>query len=400
MLAIHFLLAIGSYQGKYPLTKTCIRDDRIIGAWSMKELDHHYDIFLNDYFYEVKHRITKKNEGKIYISKVNNTYMMNLLDENGEYMYAKYDFNNQGDLVITAIDGSYDDGTGTLLQNKKFDSQTDFLNFFINTHEKSTFFSETFEDHFKKIKPRGGRDYAVFFTAHEYDNSAWQPLPNIPKEVRLLANDLSDMYSFNVRTVPNATYQDIINILKEYENSNLYDSDSQLLLFFSMHGQRTPDNQGYLIPRDGGKRVSEKWLSHTVLSDIVNELPCPRILVSIDACYSGVFGANRGKPPTPDWEIAKQDCAMKRRMAFEEVHLSRKYITAGRADDLVPSDGKFAARWHRALQSKGGEDGILSLGELWATLDQVDVVRPTNGNFGSGKIKGDFAFVCNTCCFK
>lgn len=249
-----------------------------------------------------------------------------------------------------------------------------------------------------EAQTRRGRDYALFFTAYQYDNaSAWPELKAVPAEIAKLERSLRELYGFEVKVINNATREDIVNTLTTWSDKKRYDSDSQLLLFFSMHGQRTPQNQGYLIPRDGGASVSSgKWLSHTDLSDMVDAIPCPRILVSLDACFSGAFGANRAIPGGADWEIANLDCNVKRELAFKNKYPARKYLTAGHANDRAPADSKYAERWYKALQNEG-DDGIVSFSELWGALDQVDYVRPTNGVFGSDN-KGDFAFIKKSPC--
>jgi formylglycine-generating enzyme len=246
---------------------------------------------------------------------------------------------------------------------------------------------------------RTGRDYAVIFTVANYDNPLiWPHLPQIPDEVVQLERLLRTEYGFDVKVVPDATRNKIETTLETYGNKNLYGTDSQLLLFFAMHGQRTTQGQGYLIPKEGTKSATT-WLAHTQLSDIINELPCPRILVSIDACYSGTFGDNRSVPGGAVWEMDNLDCGVKRKLAFENKMPTRRYLTAGRADQRVPGKSKFAERWQKALNSKGGEDGILSFAELWAQLYQLDGsgVLATNGTFGSDRA-GDFAFICKSCC--
>ncbi|MEI6408447.1 MAG: SUMF1/EgtB/PvdO family nonheme iron enzyme [Bacteroidota bacterium] len=249
-----------------------------------------------------------------------------------------------------------------------------------------------------EAQTRRGRDYALFFTAYQYDDAAsWPELKAVPAEIAKLERSLRDLYGFEVKVINNATREDIVNTLTTWSDKKRYDSDSQLLLFFSMHGQRTPQNQGYLIPRDGGARVSSgKWLSHTDLRDMVDAIPCPRILVSLDACFSGAFGANRAIPGGTEWEIASLDCNVKRELAFKNKYPARKYLTAGHENDRAPANSKYAERWAKALQNED-DDGILSFSELWSALDQTDYVRPTNGVFGSDN-KGDFAFIKKSPC--
>lgn len=248
---------------------------------------------------------------------------------------------------------------------------------------------------------RKNEDYAIFFTTFKYDNpNFWPNLNSISAEIVEIERLLRDEYGFKVIIVPNASRQDIERTLNEYNQSRLYGSDSQLLLFFSMHGQRTLQGAGYLIPKEGTDKPGT-WLAMSQLRDMVDDLPCPHILVSLDACYAGTFGETRSMPIRSDWEIDNLDCNEKRKLFFENKAPTRKYLTAGRAEQRVPGQSLFSKRWQMALNSKGGEDGILSFSELWGHIYQIDgsSAIATNGAFGRDK-SGDFAFICNKCCLE
>lgn len=255
----------------------------------------------------------------------------------------------------------------------------------------------TFDNGFSQAHKN--EDYAIIFTTFKYDYPhIWPNLNSIPEETVEIERLLRDEYGFKVIIVPNASRKDIERTLDEYNKSHLYGSDSQLLLFFSMHGQRSLQGAGYLIPKEGSDKPGT-WLAISQLRDMVDDMPCPHILISLDACYAGTFGETRSIPIRSDWEIDNLDCNEKRKMFFENKAPTRKYLTAGRAEQRVPGRSLFSRRWQMALKSKGGEDGILSFFELWGYIYQIDGsgTIPTNGAFGRDK-SGDFAFICNKCC--
>jgi len=399
------IMEVFGYYGQYPITDSFIQDDRIIGLWegtdggySMK-----YEIIKKKDYYELidKEAGDDKDEhiGYIYISKIGSINFLNIYTNlmkryYAPYNYAKYTFDSQGKCIVNILEEDYVDGDNNRLGKKTFASSNSFQNYISKNYMKDNFFGRK-EVFTKNTNPRQGKDRAIFFTASDYKDSYWQPLPAVDKEVNLLANDLSRLYDFDVKVVQNATRDDIIKTLELYDNKQMYDTDSQLLLFFSMHG-KSIQNRGYLIPSDGGAKVSS-WVAHSHLIDIIDKLPCPRILVSIDACYSGTFGPNRESPGGADWEIDNLDCKVKCEIAFNNKYPTRKYITAGHAEDRVPANSQFAARWLKALKSGCEGDGILSYAELWGKLDQIGIIRPTNGTFSPGD-KGDFVFVCKSGC--
>ncbi len=245
--------------------------------------------------------------------------------------------------------------------------------------------------------PRNGRDYAVFFVAATYENG-WSNLRDAPAEVQNIATELRERYGFEVRIVPDAKRADIVRVLGEYKQKK-YKPQDQLLLFFSMHGVHDKDSdQGYLIPKDGLLQdfTYESWYSHAALRDLAGSMPCNRVLVALDACYSGIFGGHRDdNRPTPAWEREDYLCTERLIKAFN-ANKTRKYLTAG-GDVRVPAKSVFAARWLAALRSDGGDDGLLGFHELLGTLDQFQEPRPTAGDFVA-ETNGDFVFVKKNGC--
>jgi sulfatase modifying factor 1 len=242
------------------------------------------------------------------------------------------------------------------------------------------------------------KDYAVFFVASKYDR-AWQSLPDAPGEVEAIARELKDNYGFDIRIVYNAKRADIIKTLGEYK-AKQYGRKDQLLLFFSMHGMHVRDggiDQGYLIPKDAKLTdpTYDSWYSHAALRDLSGSMPCNRVLVALDACYSGIFCKTRDRPDGPAWERPDYKCRERLAKAFNN-NTTRKYITAG-GDTRVPAKSIFAAQWVAALKSGGGPDGLLSFTELTGYVDQFQEPRPASGDFVPGT-SGDFVFVNQDGC--
>lgn len=243
---------------------------------------------------------------------------------------------------------------------------------------------------------RSGKDYAVFFVTSKFDNG-WTSLEYAPKEVSDIGEVLREQYGFDVRIVSEVNRDKIVQTLAEYKRKT-YGPQDQLLLFFSMHGVHDPDSdQGYLIPKNGlyDDPSYETWYSHAALRDLAHSIKCPRILVALDACYSGIFGKSRSKPDAPDWEEKDLDCKTKISLAFEGGN-TRKYLAAG-GDTRVPAKSEFAAQWLSALQNVSIETGMLSYLELLARLDELKDPKPTWGNFVTGT-DGNFAFIRKDAC--
>ena len=245
---------------------------------------------------------------------------------------------------------------------------------------------------------RQGKDYAVFFVASKFDHG-WSTLKEAPQEVQAIADLLRDEYDFEVKIVTDATRAKISKTLGEYKTKT-YDPQDQLLLFFSMHGVHDAgSDKGYLVPKDGLEEdpTYDTWYSHSQLAEMATSIRCKRVLVALDACYSGIFGYGKGKPARAAWEMENKDCQSKLKTAFEGGE-TRKYLTAG-GDTRVPARSIFAAQWLAALETGGGTDGLLSYLELVNTITEYKNPEPSWGDFKPGT-KGDFVFVKKGGCAK
>lgn len=240
------------------------------------------------------------------------------------------------------------------------------------------------------------KDYAVFFVASKYDRG-WQSLPDAPGEADSVALLLKRIYGFDVKVVKNADRADITKTLEEYKLKH-YGPKDQLLFFFSMHGFRDKMNgDGYLIPKDGlpEDKTHDSWLSYTELAHTTNAMPCNRVLVILDACYSGLFNGYRDRPESPAWERGDYLCRERFQKAFGN-KTTRKGLTSG-GNTRVPAKSVFVAGLTTALKSGGGEEGLLGINKIYYSFLELIVPQPTLADFVP-TTDGDFVFVKKGGC--
>ena len=99
---------------------------------------------------------------------------------------------------------------------------------------------------------RPGKDYALFFAVHQYEDSQLTDLPNTVKNTREIEKVLKDKYAFETEFIENPKLDDIEQKLEEYRwkfASGAFPKDGQLLVFFSGHGVQEYNN-GYFLPAD------------------------------------------------------------------------------------------------------------------------------------------------------
>ncbi len=243
-------------------------------------------------------------------------------------------------------------------------------------------------------QPREGKDYALFFVVTDFDH--WQDFPSgTADQVSQIAGELKDHYGFQVEIIPNPTRKTILDKLTNDYGKRRFGPKDQLLVYFSMHGHYEEGGTGALIPKDGKLQdpTYDSWITHPILEDLLNRIPCEHITLALDACYSGTFGPEyRSKPETPAWETA-DDCASKTANALR--YKSRLYLTSGGVE-RTPTTSQFADKWLEALYLRN-TDGLLGFHELFDVLSEANP-RPMFGEFRGHVKGGDFIFVHAQAC--
>ena len=235
---------------------------------------------------------------------------------------------------------------------------------------------------------RQGKDYALLFAANSYEH--WQELVNPILDAGKIKTALKDTYGFEVELIPNPTMQAVFAALRKYAKKTYHDED-QLMIFFAGHGHFDADFQiGYLVARDSELPANDKehvgYISHPLLKEHIDNIACKHIFLMIDACFSGTLDhellTHRGE------KNQDKPVDIERVMQYQ----TRRYMTSG-GNEYVPDKSEFAYRVLEALRSRGGEDGILTLEELFGYVEQAKP-QPRQGKFGYRNEPGsDFLFI-------
>ena len=254
-----------------------------------------------------------------------------------------------------------------------------------------------FSFHQKKKTFRSGKDYALFFAVNNYDNM--RNLQNPIRNARSLANELEENYGFQTEVITNPTLDDIERKLDEYQTrfaqnrNGQYQSNGQLLVFFSGHGIEE-DRNGYFLPKDvDPKRLYRTSIAYNIWREKINKIDCKHILVAIDACFSVTFdpgwwnrsGPNVGKRPGELSEGQKL-------LANHESNKARLFFTSDAKKDETPDHSTFAKKFLEGLKSGGGSDGILTSSELFTYLEFASP-NPHRGEFGDDEAGSSFLFI-------
>ena len=230
---------------------------------------------------------------------------------------------------------------------------------------------------------RDGKDFALFFATDEYagekdKNGNWVDLPSPIRGAEAVAKNLQDNYGFETKIFKNLTKLQLLNTLYAYRTNfdgTEYTEGSQILLFFTGHGHyNQEEEEGYLITADTDTPSVDPTmasaLSHTKLRKQIEAIACRRILVLLDTVFSGTFDPNFEPPPVLRGLLEYMSTShIKKILALD----ARWCLTATGNQYLVDSmsgHSPFAAAFLNALNTKGGEDFLLTLDEVWKEIQK------------------------------
>jgi hypothetical protein len=243
--------------------------------------------------------------------------------------------------------------------------------------------------------------HALVIGVSKYDH--YRELPQVAEDVSAVSFAL-EQSGFKVEKLLDPGHDDlrlkILTFIREWGEGDQND-DNGLLVYFSGHGctlGKKPHELGYLVPRDAaayhGDPRDEPALRSTSLSmdafkEYARMITAKAVLFVFDSCFSGyMFEAINNK-------------AIPREIVWSKVTAPvRQYITAGNADQEVPSESIFRRKFIDGIQGQAdyNKDGYVTGKELSEFL-ATEVANLSHGRQTplSGRSDpengGDFVFV-------
>ena len=236
------------------------------------------------------------------------------------------------------------------------------------------------------------KDYALLIATDKYDQ--WSDLVNPIFDSETIAQELEQVYGFQTEILLNPTQDEVLVKLKEYA-AKKYRPQDQLFIFVAGHGQYDEGFQeGYLVTKNSLRNDDAKtsYIAHSILRNVVNNIPCEHILLTMDVCFSGTFDpviARRGDDLYENVETSE----MLVRLLSKK---TRKYLTSGGkeyvSDGIPGQHSPFARKFLEVLKGRGGADKIITMPEIYATMQGLKTL-PRTGSFGDDEKESDFVFV-------
>jgi hypothetical protein len=173
--------------------------------------------------------------------------------------------------------------------------------------------------------------YLLNIGISEYkDNSHYESLTNAREDAELFKHLLEERY--NVELIEelydaSATKENILSALQKCIETVNDNEEDNLIIFFSGHGIKLPNNNlGYIVPSNGNNVLN--LISHNhIKSECLPFIEAKHILIIYDCCYSGTFlektrGINVGATTSYD----------------KRQNIDSRYLLASGGDEKV-SDG-------------------------------------------------------------
>lgn len=240
-----------------------------------------------------------------------------------------------------------------------------------------------------------GKSYALLFATNEYMH--WEYLANPVPDMRALAEDLKNIYGFEVDAVENPTLVQIQRKLQEYRNRQ-YGPMDRLLVFFAGHGAfEEGAEEGYLVARDSESEQDDPfyntYLGYKDILPLLDNFKVPHLLLMVDACFSGTLDkriATRQRGGGPPGGQIGQYVSDKMR------HRTRLFVASGGKetvdDGLAGRHSPFARGLLEGLRAYGGDDGVLHLQELMSNYITHSAPTSLSGGFESNEPGTNFFF--------
>ncbi|RLG36431.1 MAG: hypothetical protein DRO01_08155, partial [Thermoproteota archaeon] len=234
--------------------------------------------------------------------------------------------------------------------------------------------------------------YALLVGVSDYTNG-WPDLESVPYEIEKVKVAL-EKQGFIVKTVIDPQGNELFDSYENFVNEYGYYKENRLLFFYAGHGFSTNGGKkGYLVPADAPnpnqdmRGFKRNAMNMGRLITLSREMESKHALFLFDSCFSGTIFKTRALPKQPPYI---------RKSMSKPV---RQFITAGSANEEVPSSSTFTPMFINAIEGEGdlNEDGYVTGSELGIHLSQ-SLPNYSNQSPQYGKIKdyelsqGDFIF--------
>lgn len=250
-------------------------------------------------------------------------------------------------------------------------------------------------------------DYALLIANDAYADPAYARLTNPVFDARTIEAVLRDQFGFKTTLLSTASRDSCLRQLRRLA-ARTYGPNDQLFVYVAGHGDFDPTfRQGYVVLRDARKSddTYAQHLSFPDLQNILSNLRCRHVLLTLDVCYGGTFDnyfalqdlpAFRGDSLSRGGRVA--DAASPTSFVYEKLKpATRLYLSSGGKEEVADGARGQHSPFARHLLAKLDEAAqsqykILTVSELKVFLERQNL-RVKMGPFGPNESNSDFLFI-------
>ena len=246
---------------------------------------------------------------------------------------------------------------------------------------------------------RDGKDFALFFATNKYERKkdsgiTWGDLTTAIPDAKEIERKLRDNYGFTTKRFEDPTRRQLLDTLSAYKDRFIdesgaefnYKDGSQLIIYFAGHGYYNEVTEsGYIITKDSDHHTIDTSLTtavpHHHLRKLIDLIRCKRVLVLLDTCASGTFDPEY-KPKSSLQLRSLVDEGTLLDQINTKLKLTARWVLTSASSEYVSDDSyvfsddgiktkghsPFAMAFMAALDTNGGPDNLLRLGEIWQKI--------------------------------
>lgn len=215
-------------------------------------------------------------------------------------------------------------------------------------------------------------------------------------DVKAVATELEQSYGFEVQTLTNPSKRAILKAIRRLAEKK-YGPNEELLIWFSGHGHFDDLSKiGYITGQDSRPPaedpIFESFIDYPKLMQTLANVPCPHILLVVDACFAGTLDLQLAMRGDMYADIPRDEYITRKLKYKTRLYLTsggKKYVPDGRPGQHSPFTRKFL----EALRSYGGRDGVLSFEEIVSLYMDKVKPQPRYNEFLGNEPGSSFIFV-------
>ena len=237
--------------------------------------------------------------------------------------------------------------------------------------------------------------YALVIGVSDYQDNAWVDLDSVGSDVEAVSETLEE-HGFVVETLMNPTKDRLLDGISDFVDAHGYEQENRLLFYYAGHGhtqERNGRKFGYLVPVDAPdpfeneKVFYRKSLKMEQIHSWAKQIESKHALFVFDSCFSGSVLQSRAITVPED-------------ISYLTAKPVRQFISAGSANQTVPSESVFRPLFIRGINGKADldKDGYVTGNELGMYLQKQVPYYETGQTPQYGKIRdpyldeGNFVF--------